>query len=210
MPELKIGEHVVLFDEQDAELVASRRWGVERHGNMLYVRATVWPRVYLHRAISGAKQGERPDHKDRNGLNNRRSNLRLCDSAQNNWNAIGRRPGKLKGVYAHLGGFKAAIRFRGSRIYCGWTKTEDAAARLYDLKAIELHGEFACLNFPRSDYGPDAAEKYGKRPLLTPDDVTYILASSKGHGALAKELGWSKSLIHKVRKGEGRYAEWAA
>ena len=34
------------------------------------------------------------------------------------------------------------------------------------------------------------------------------MPSSKRHGELATELGWSESLIHKVRKGEGRYAEF--
>ena len=201
MPEIEVnGGHVILFSEEDEAYVRSRKWGVERHGTMLYVRATTPPRVYLHQAIAG----KRPDHKDRNGLNNRRDNLRRCDAAQNGWNAVAR-VGRFKGVHANMGGFRAEIRHRRAKIYCGWAKTEEAAARLYDLKAIELHGDFARLNFPRSDYGPDAAKRYGKRPLLTEEQAAYIIRSPKDGAALARELGWSKSLIHKVRSGVGRY-----
>ena len=46
------------------------------------------------------------------------------------------------------GVFEASLRDNGSRIYLGRFKKADDAARAYDEKAKEVHGEFSCLNFP--------------------------------------------------------------
>lgn len=206
MPGLLIKGRTILFSDCDADFVFARKWSIQHHGGgRLYVYGWEKPRGAMHRLLLQAPKGLRVDHRNGNGLDNRRENIRLCDAAQNGWNA-GARRGRFKGVNANMGGFRASIRCRGAVVYCGWAKTEEAAARLYDLKAIELHGEFARLNFPREDYGSDAAQKYGKRPLLTPDEVSYILTCGKSLSALAAELGWSKSLISKVRNGGGRYA----
>lgn len=147
--EIEINGRIVLLDDDDAAAFASRKWSVEKHGDAWYVRATAPPRVYLHRILMAPPPGLKVDHINRNGLDNRRENLRLVDQAQNAWNARGRR-GAFKGVHKHMGGFRAEIRFRGGKVYAGWAKTEEAAARLYDAKARELHGEHARLNFPAS------------------------------------------------------------
>jgi AP2-like factor (euAP2 lineage) len=46
--------------------------------------------------------------------------------------------------------WKAAITINGRTIHLGYFATEEEAARAYDARAIEVHGEFARLNFPRS------------------------------------------------------------
>ena len=57
-----------------------------------------WRILPMHRAIIGAVKGEKVDHRDGNGLNNRRRNLRIATSSQNAANARVK-PGRLKGVY---------------------------------------------------------------------------------------------------------------
>lgn len=146
MASITVGEHTILFDDADAELVSSRRWGVEARGGLLYARATSRPRVYMHRLICAPQAGQRTDHKNGNTLDNRRDNLRPCDAAQNGWNS-GVRRRRFKGIHPHSGGYRAEVRCRGTRVYAGWAKTEEAAARLYDAKAKALHGAFARLNF---------------------------------------------------------------
>jgi len=91
------------------------------------------------------------DHIDHNGLNNRRSNLRLCTLAQNNRNMVSRTgSSKYKGVCWHGGTKKwnAKIRLNRKCYHIGLFTDEIAAAKAYDKKAKELHGQFACLNFP--------------------------------------------------------------
>ena len=40
------------------------------------------------------------------------------------------------------------INFNNKKIYVSAHKTKEEAARAYDKKAIELHGEYAQLNYP--------------------------------------------------------------
>lgn len=106
---------------------------------------------YLHREIMGAADSQtKVDHADGNTLNNQRSNLRDCSSLENNWNARRKtRAGtsRYKGVCfdKRTGRWTAEIR-SGVRYRLGRFLTEIDAALAYDVKARELHGEFARTN----------------------------------------------------------------
>ena len=106
----------------------------------------------MHRLIMDEPKGLIVDHRDHNGLNNRRSNLRLCTNAQNQYNRLPLKGGtsRHKGVCwckSH-NKFNAYIYQRSKRYHLGWFVNEDDAARAYDKKARELFGEYAYLNFP--------------------------------------------------------------
>jgi hypothetical protein len=91
------------------------------------------------------------DHKDFNGLNCQRNNLRNCTKSQNQMNKKSRGASNYLGVhYQYWKDSKyitASIRLKRDCFYLGIFKTEEAAARAYDVKAKELFGEFANLNF---------------------------------------------------------------
>lgn len=112
----------------------------------------------MHRFLFGlqsfeptVKPGRWPlvDHRNGNGLDNRRSNLRLATQAQNMSNR-GRPTNNTsgyKGVSAgRLGGWRAYITSRGKRLDIGTFASKEEAAEAYNAKALELHGEFARLN----------------------------------------------------------------
>lgn len=107
---------------------------------------------YMHRVlVPGA---ERVDHIDHDGLNNTRTNLRAASHAENAWNQRLRsnNTSGFKGVHWHkrTGKWMARIRTgEGRRIYIGRYLTAYGAAVAYDAAARELHGEYACFNFPR-------------------------------------------------------------
>ena len=111
------------------------------------------------------------DHIDGNGLNNSKSNLRLCNRSENSCNKrlrsnsqtgwrgvreIKRRMAKSfnkDGTASRYNFSKknwgAYITPKGQkRINIGYYETPEEAARAYDEKAKELFGEFAKLNFP--------------------------------------------------------------
>lgn len=92
------------------------------------------------------------DHIDGNRLNNSIENLRWCTMSQNNMNK-GATPGSsssYKGVSwtKDKNKWKAFTKLNGKMIHLGYHECEEDAARAYDAKARELHGEFVRLNFP--------------------------------------------------------------
>lgn len=91
------------------------------------------------------------DHKDQNGLNNQKSNLRLCSKKENNSNTKSRENSSSKylGVSYHKITFKwqASININNKQKYIGLFKTQEEAARAYDDLAKIHHGQFANLNF---------------------------------------------------------------
>jgi AP2 domain len=146
---------VATIDKADLDLIAGRQWrSWSPDGRTFYaVTGGGRERIYMHRLILGlttAKQ--RADHIDRDGLNNRRANLRLSDASRNGANRPGwGRTSRFKGVSASGRPNKpwmAAIKVNRCRINLGRFVDEEEAARAYDAAARKYFGEFAHLNFP--------------------------------------------------------------
>ncbi len=140
-----------LVDAADFEWLNVRKWRASNGSD--YARATInGKNVSMHRLIVNAPAGLLVDHANGNKWDNRRSNLRICDHAENVRN---RRKicgaSRFKGVSRDNKKAKwvAQIHWRGRTIYLGAFDDEVEAAQAYDRKAIELFGEFACLNFPQ-------------------------------------------------------------
>jgi hypothetical protein len=106
-------------------------------------------RVYLHHMVL---PGQRVDHKNGNTLDCRRDNLRTATQRQNTGNMRSRaKKSPYKGIsmLSTGKGWNARIRMPdGSRPSLGCFATPEAAARAYDAMARQVHGEFACVNFP--------------------------------------------------------------
>jgi len=139
--------HVALIDDADAPLLEGRNWYADRRSNTTYVRGRATWRdvaVYLHNIIMGGPT----DHKNGDGLDCRRQNLRLATQAQNGLNKAAKHGKKFKGVYPSRGKFYAELYFQRVRYASHGHLTEEAAARAYDALARQHHGEFARVNFP--------------------------------------------------------------
>jgi hypothetical protein len=100
------------------------------------------------------------DHKDRDPMNNRRCNLRICTRRLNSANVGPRGSNKYKGVKHDKRNnlkkpFVSSVCLRAENgsgprkyEYLGHFATPEEAARAYDIAAKRLLGEFAYLNFP--------------------------------------------------------------
>lgn len=134
-----------MVDDEDFTLISQYRWHVHKRGGIFYARRWIGrTRILMHNLILGFKGA---DHKNRNGLDNQRENLRPASQSQNLMNSSPNKGRKFKGAHRNGKGWEARIKINGRRFYLGQFKTEEEAARTYDVKARELFGEFARLNF---------------------------------------------------------------
>ena len=101
----------------------------------------------MHRVITGASVGQIVDHANRNRLDNRLSNLRICTHRQNQANSTRKSKSGAKGVDVRSSNrYVAYIRRGGKRIYLGTYHTLVEAARAYDRAAVKMFGEYAYTN----------------------------------------------------------------
>ena len=146
------GGAVALVDDEDFDLVSQYHWKRVGHaGKPSYAygyKIGAWkgPRIMMHRLILCVEAGQITDHINRNGLDNRRANLRTCTYRENNINKA-TRPNKtgFRGVEPINSG--ARFRARVDSEHCGTFPTAEQAARAYDCIARIRHGEFARTNF---------------------------------------------------------------
>lgn len=148
---LSRGKHA-LVDPADADRVmAAGPWSAWLNKKTWYAASNTFG--YLHHFILGINDGALVDHRNMDGLDCRRENLRRATPSQNVCNRRkrcyeGGVSSKFKGVDLHVGRWRAQIAKDGVRRHLGLFDSEEDAARAYDAAARDLHGEFARLNFP--------------------------------------------------------------
>jgi len=143
-----------IIDSEDYEEISKYRWHLHKQFKFQKcIRMSAHTRIknktiYMHRMILKPPFDRLVDHKDRNGLNNKRNNIRICTYAQNSQNR--KKPNNNTTGYKGLSyvskksGYKVEVG--GKDI--GYSTNKIEAAKMYDKAAKELFGEFARLNFP--------------------------------------------------------------
>jgi len=139
-----------VIDAEDVEKVKGYKWHMNGQGY-----AATRPKkeiIKLQHLIMGVKANYKKqiDHKDRDRLNNRKSNFRFCtqgDNAKNSTIPINNTSG-FKGVSLHKNSkkWRARITLNDRLISLGVFKDKLSAAKAYNAAALKYHGEFACLN----------------------------------------------------------------
>lgn len=141
---------IAQINAEDYSRASQYVWHLSPHGRVMgLVRGEY---VYLSRFLMSPRNDEEVDHKHRDKLDHRKENLRICDSSQNKMNRPGKgKASRFKGVtwFKPTKRWRARISAYGKHYTIGYFKVEEDAARAYDRWAVELHGEFAFLNFPR-------------------------------------------------------------
>jgi hypothetical protein len=137
-------------DSADYKEIRKHKWSVSRRGNKVYACARInGQTVMMHRFLMRPRKGFHVDHKDANGLNNCRSNLRICKASQNNANRRSRGgSSQFVGVTRRGDRWEAWVIYHGRYYTLGCYDDEVEAAKARDRKAVELHGVYAYLNFP--------------------------------------------------------------
>lgn len=143
--------YVALVDDVDYQSLSRHRWHafIPKEGLVYAIRyehpeGKTRP-ILMHRQILAiTNKATQVDHRDGNGLNNIRTNLRPCTFEQNNRNRRRSQKGnRFKGVrYRSNGTYLAVV----AQKYLGTFDTPEEAARAYDAGAIARFGEFAATN----------------------------------------------------------------
>lgn len=136
-----------IVDREDVELVSQFVWC---RGTRDYpISRRNGRRLRLPRLLLDLAPGQVVDHINRNPLDNRRCNLRVCTQAENVRNSRPKGDG-FKGVCKSSRGnrWRAVIKLNYQQRALGQFATAEEAALAYDKAAKELFGEFAYLNFP--------------------------------------------------------------
>lgn len=148
---------VTFIDDEDENLVSRYSWYAWKHRNTYYAATHVrglnglQTTVSMHRIIMDAEPGKEIDHRDHDGLNNQRYNLRQCTRQQNGSNQL-KQKRKTTSIYKGVSWNKqkrkwtSYIKVSNKTIHLGCSIDEDLAAELYNKAAINYFGEFAQLN----------------------------------------------------------------
>lgn len=154
MKEIKLGSKknpglVALVDDEDFESISKWKWYASKRGQTFYALRTdnkARKVIRMHRQILGLPDAQFVDHKDHDGLNNQKYNLRLATNKQNCANRKRKNTGKYVGVTRINDRYFSCIKKAGKLFRLGMFDTAIDAAIAYNKKAVQLHGEFASLN----------------------------------------------------------------
>jgi hypothetical protein len=163
------GRGVALVDDEDYDWLMQYNWHLHidtsvKHKVAKYAHTNIWIEGNrtvrsMHVLIMKLDDGRVVDHKDRDGLNNQRHNLRPAwpyQSAANRDTSSYRKVSQYRCVRKAKDcpnrPWFAQIRFNGKLVTVGYYESELKAAEAADRLAIIVFGEFAVLNFPDNDY----------------------------------------------------------
>ncbi len=155
---------VTIVDDEDYEWLKQQSWHGIIKTSGTYVKGSI--RInkkavnkFIHRYIMGLENNDKRiiDHKDRNPLNNQKSNLRICTFSENVVNREKKQIGaksKYLGVtisYKKRSDTKSDMYWRAAcmkdgKRYFKYCNTEIEAALAYNEMAVRLYGEFANPN----------------------------------------------------------------
>jgi hypothetical protein len=142
----------VLIDDEDAPLVQSHTWWVssapEIDGHVICFSTRIGKRIVkLHRLIMGEPlPGMIVDHINRDRLDNRKANLRICGLRENNRNTgiSPKNTSGYKGVsfIPKNRKWRAYIHIEGRQKHLGIFETAEEAAQSYETAAAQYFGVY--------------------------------------------------------------------
>jgi hypothetical protein len=163
MKEISLSQGMAaLVDDEDYEWLSKYNWHAEKGRYTYYAKRNTWidgkgGTFFMHREILGLKKndGKIGDHKNRNGLDCRRNNLRIVDHSFNNYNCKFQKHNTsgYRGVSFHkqTKRWESYLTVKCVRKHLGRFSDITDAAIAHDHAAMKYFGNDAILNFPRKE-----------------------------------------------------------
>ncbi len=144
-------------DVEDFEKLNKHKWCAIPKRDTFYAKRQGYKNgrqttIAMHQQIMGFPPRRFVDHRNHDGLDNRKANLRIATPRENAYNVrkmLKSCSSKYKGVSYDKDKnlWRAYITYNGKRIYLGYFVNEQDAAKAYDNAAKKYHKDFASLNF---------------------------------------------------------------
>lgn len=136
------------FSIEDLEVVGEYPWSIDSCG---YATTTVKGKTVRFHKLIIESNGLEVDHINSIKIDNRRENLRITTHECNTQNQSKQKritSSKYKGVawYKRDSKWRVSIKHKNKNYHLGYFINEDDAAKAYNVKAIELFGEYSKLN----------------------------------------------------------------
>lgn len=147
---------VTMVDDDDYDFLIRWKWHSLKGRNTFYAARGYYNRdiknmskIFMHNVLLPKKDGLLVDHKDMDGLNNQKSNLRYATKGENMRNIRHRGKSKYRGVTEMKVGLKrwmAQITIDKKKINIGYFYSETEAAIAYNEYLIKTNDKFSIIN----------------------------------------------------------------
>lgn len=138
-----------LVDQEDLEWLSQWKWHF-KEGYAVRTDNRLGRAIPLHREILKTPKGLQTDHINRDKLDNRRENLRIATSRENNFNKrlLPSNKSGYKGVYfaKDHNKWRVVVTVDNKKKHIGYFSDPKLAAKAYDLMVVKIQGEFALTN----------------------------------------------------------------
>jgi len=145
-----------IVDDWNYEWLNRYKWCAYLNGYSWYAMRAIITRqgkhrnIHMHRQILrlSYKDSKQVDHINRDGLDNRRCNIRICSVSQNLQNRKGWGLSQYKGVswFSPRRKWRARIQVNEKTLYLGYYSDEIEAAKVYNQAATKHFGKNAFVN----------------------------------------------------------------
>lgn len=155
--------YFTMVDDEDYEYLNQFNWHLQKDAKgycyaIRHLKGNNKTEIRMHRELMKLTDKKLfVDHINHNGLDNQKSNLRICTRSQNMANRRKHKKATSKyfgvglGWYNEKRTWRARIRKDNKVMHIGWFKNELDAALAYNEAAIKYHGEFANINIINND-----------------------------------------------------------
>ena len=144
---------VMLVDDEDFEMLSKHKWYFSTSKNKTFFYAKSFSsrdgklfNLYAHRLVMNCPKDMLVDHKNHNGIDNRKENLRICTVRDNARNRFGLETNKsgMKGVHKVIRK-KDGTKYVSS-ITLGTFDTPEEAQEAYTRAAKMIFGDYFCTS----------------------------------------------------------------